>query len=164
MKEVHKKSIDPAVNQILLTAYRQQTPLVWTRAEAMQPQCSFGRLAICCGDCQEGPCRVNPFSDVAQQSICGRDKQELAMGHLLRKATDGALALGKLAAESGHALGEAWGQQLLVVDDEMLVFESASERLQIIGRCTNKALESLRQYQEEVSGVRQPSAIGVNIG
>ncbi|HWR30330.1 MAG TPA: hypothetical protein VN631_10900, partial [Negativicutes bacterium] len=38
------------------------------------------------------------------------------------------------------------------------------ERLQMIGRCTNTALESLRQDQVEVSGVRQPAAIGVNIG
>jgi hypothetical protein len=46
MKQVHKKSDDEAVNQLLVAAYRQRTDLAWDRAEAQQPQCGFGQLGI----------------------------------------------------------------------------------------------------------------------
>ncbi|HWR07605.1 hypothetical protein [Sporomusa sp.] len=164
MKEVHKKSIDPAVNQALVTAYRSKTPLIWDRAEAMQPQCGFGRLAICCSDCQDGPCRTNPLSEEAQQTICGRDKYDLVAGHFLQKAADGALALTKLAGQSGTGFRDEAIRQLAVSDDEMMVFEDIAERLNVIGRCTNAALADLCQYQREAGGDWQPAVVGVNLG
>ncbi|TCL37697.1 prismane/CO dehydrogenase family protein [Anaerospora hongkongensis] len=165
MKNVYKKSQDSAVNQVLAAAYRSRTPLIWDRAEAMQPQCGFGRLAICCTDCQEGPCRTNPFSAEQQQTICGRDKQELAARSFLRKASDGALALTKLAAqyEPGCSFYDEAVSQLAVSDDEMLAFADTTERLATIGRCTNTVLEQISQSRQ-AAGSGVPAAVGINLG
>jgi len=54
MKEVRKKSVDAATNAMLVAAYRAKTDVIWDRTDAMQPQCGFGRLSICCTDCHEG--------------------------------------------------------------------------------------------------------------
>lgn len=148
MKEVRKKSIDPAVNHILKAAYRQQVPLIWDRAEAMQPQCAFGRLAICCTSCNQGPCRVNPFAEGEQETICGRSRHDLVAGFLVRKAADGALALAKLAYESGSVTGAELVRQLVTVDDELVSAEAAGERLNAVGKATTTALEALCQGQE----------------
>lgn len=166
MKNVYKKSQDSAVNQVLAAAYRSRTPLIWDRAEAMQPQCGFGRLAICCTDCQEGPCRTNPFSAEDQQTVCGRDKHELAARSFLRKASDGALALAKLAAqaEPGCSFYDEAIRQLVVSDDEMLAFEDATERLAMIGRCTNTVLEKISQSRGAAGGSSVPAHVGVNLG
>ncbi|QDR78912.1 hypothetical protein [Sporomusa termitida] len=164
MKAVHKKSIDPAVNQVLVAAYRSQTPLIWDRAEALQPQCGFGRLAICCSDCQEGPCRTNPFAQETQHTICGQDNQALLTGKFLKKAADGAVALTQLAGQSGSGFGAEAIRQLVVTDDEMPVFTDGPGRLQTIGRCTNAALAELGRYQRETGGAWQPAVVGVNLG
>ena len=61
MKQIHKKSADPAVNSLLVQAKRSGVELSWDRAETQQPQCGFGRLNLCCTDCGDGPCRISPF-------------------------------------------------------------------------------------------------------
>jgi len=77
MKEIRKKSADPAVNQMLQLAYKKSLGLTWDRADAMQPQCGFARMALCCSDCAAGPCRVSPFAAEEQLTICGRDEHDL---------------------------------------------------------------------------------------
>ncbi len=104
MKDVRRKSADPAVNQLLIKAYRQHDELIWDRMDAMQPQDGFGRLGLGCTDCYEGPCRVNPFDPVDQLTACGRDKTDLAAASLLRRVLHGAAALAGLARERGTAL------------------------------------------------------------
>jgi hydroxylamine reductase (hybrid-cluster protein) len=119
MKELRKKSADPAVNQAIVKAYREQTELVWDRAEALQPQCGFGRMAICCTDCLEGPCRVSPFSENGEKSICGRDQQALVANYFLRKTADGAAALAILAAQFGCDLDPSIWRSISLTADNM---------------------------------------------
>lgn len=164
MKEVRKKSIDPAVNHILKAAYRQQMPLVWDRAEAMQPQCSFGRLAICCTSCNQGPCRVNPFAEDEQETICGRGRHDLVAGFLVRKAADGALALAKLACEADSGTGAELVGNLTMVDDELIYGETAGECLHTVGKATTAALETLHKSREAATGAWQPAISEVNLG
>ena len=71
---------------MLVKAHRQCVALAWDRSEAQQPQCGFGRLAQCCDDCLEGPCRVNPFDADGQESICGRDRDAMITGRFIAKA------------------------------------------------------------------------------
>jgi hydroxylamine reductase (hybrid-cluster protein) len=105
MKVLRKKSMDPAVNQLLIQARRQGRELVWDRLDAMQPQCGFGRLGICCAECCEGPCRVNPFDSTEQSTVCGRTGGDLAAASLLRRVRDGYADLAALAQERG--MGDA---------------------------------------------------------
>jgi len=120
MKELRKKSADAAVNQAIAKAYREQIELTWDRAEAMQPQCGFGRMAICCTDCLEGPCRVNPFAENGQTSICGRTQPELVANHFLRKAADGVAALAKLADQFGCDLDPSIWRSISLTADRMI--------------------------------------------
>lgn len=163
MKEVHKKSMDAAVNRMLISAYRSKTSLIWDRAEAIQPQCGFGRLAICCSDCQDGPCRTNPFAETVQQTICGRDQQALLMTRFVQKASDGMASLAKLAEQDGVAVDTKAMWQLLTVDDEMVDAADLAERLCRIGRFVDALLEKFCIERRE-EGSWKPSAAGVNLG
>jgi hydroxylamine reductase (hybrid-cluster protein) len=120
MKELRKKSVDAAVNQAMVKACREQIELTWDRAEAMQPQCGFGRMAICCTDCLEGPCRVNPFAENGQKTICGRDQQALVANHFLRQTADGAAALAGLAEQFGCELDASTWRSISLTADRMI--------------------------------------------
>ncbi|MDR3590614.1 MAG: hypothetical protein P4N41_13255 [Negativicutes bacterium] len=163
MKEVRKKSADPAVNQMIVKAYRQQVDLAWDRAEAMQPQCGFGRLAICCTDCFEGPCRVNPFADEAQRTTCGRDQAALIASHFIRRTADGAGALVKLAAEFGGDIGYKTWQKVTASDDAMFI-ANYDRRLRELGEVAVTALAAIGKAKTAVYGQTQPDVSAVNMG
>ena len=109
MKQVQKKSADKAVNAMLIQAKRSGTELAWDRAETQQPQCGFGRLSLCCTDCNDGPCRSNPFGDREPATVCGRDRTDLENSRFLRKVSDGVTALAILAAGYGGKLNPLVG-------------------------------------------------------
>lgn len=161
MKTVVKKSADPAVNQLLTEAFRQRSTLAWDRKDSQQPQCGFGRLALCCSDCFEGPCRVNPFDSAEQQTICGRDKSALVGQHFSRKASDGALALVKLASEFGVLVDDALWRAVAVTDDDML---AADTRLAEIGEAAATALIEIAALKQDVYGAIQPTTSTANMG
>jgi hydroxylamine reductase (hybrid-cluster protein) len=161
MRDVVKKSADPAVNQILVKAHRQGIALAWDRSESLQPQCGFGRLAICCNDCFEGPCRVDPFDAGEQTTICGRDQAALTSQRFAKKAGDGALAMVKLAAEFGGAVDAGLWQAAAATDDDML---TAPGRIAEIGQATAAALESIAALKDKTYGVGEPAGTTANMG
>ncbi len=91
------KSKDPAVNRLINMALDKEVETVWDRFEAQQPQCGFGELGVCCRNCAQGPCRVNPFGDAPQRGVCGADAHTIVARNLVR-----AIAAGT-ASHSGHA-------------------------------------------------------------
>jgi hydroxylamine reductase (hybrid-cluster protein) len=161
MRDVVKKSADPAVNQILVKAYRNGTALAWDRSEAQQPQCGFGRLAVCCLDCFEGPCRVIPFGSEQQTTICGRDQAALTTHRFAKKAGDGAVAMAKLAAEFGGTIDASLWQAATATDDDML---ATPERIAEIGQATAAALESIAVAKAKTYGKGEPAETAVNMG
>jgi hydroxylamine reductase (hybrid-cluster protein) len=162
MKQVHKKSDDEAVNQLLVAAYRQRTDLAWDRAEAQQPQCGFGQLGICCSHCYDGPCRINPFGSDEQRTICGRAKSDLAGGSLVRSVADGSLALLKLAREFGAEVSADDLAAVMTSEDEML--GNGPARLQALGGLAAKALDAIAQAKRQTYGADQPGVSKVNLG
>ena len=50
-----------------------QIETAWERLEKQQPQCGYGRLGICCKNCNMGPCVVNPFGGEPSAGVCGAD-------------------------------------------------------------------------------------------
>lgn len=163
MKEVRKKSADAAMNQMLVKAYRQQVDLTWDRAEAMQPQCGFGRLAICCTDCFEGPCRVNPFAAEAQRTTCGRDQAALVGNYFLQKAADGATALVQLADSFGGDVDKSVWQTVARSDDAMFAADY-DNRLMGLGKASMSALAAIAKAKESVYGSALPDVSAVNMG
>ena len=153
MKDVRRKSSDPAVNQLLIKAYHQQDELIWDRMDAMQPQDGFARLGLSCTDCYEGPCRVNPFDPVDQHTACGRDKKDLAAVALLRRALNGAAALTGLARERG-------GKDL--VDCSMADVMPGSADLACGLACAGKAAAAALSVLAPAKA--EPATVQVNMG
>jgi hydroxylamine reductase (hybrid-cluster protein) len=160
MKEIRKKSADAAVNKLIVKAYRSQTDLAWDRADAMQPQCGFGRIGICCTDCYEGPCRVNPFAENEQYSICGRNQQDLTAGFFLKKAVSGAAALVNLAEEFGAVTEKVVLKSLLQNSDVMVAPTDYTKRYAEIGETVVQALSAING----IKGREQSSVTAANLG
>lgn len=85
-----KRSIDPAVAALLPVAKKEGIETVWDRHRAMQPQCGFGQLGVCCRICWKGPCRIDPFGDGPRRGICGADAHTIVARNLIRMIAAGA--------------------------------------------------------------------------
>jgi hydroxylamine reductase (hybrid-cluster protein) len=144
LKEVRKKSADPAVNQMLLQAYRQQVELGFDRADAMQPQCGFARLALCCNDCAAGPCRVSPFAKDAESTICGYSADDLTAEALRKQTAAGARSLLRLAVDFGARLDSSVLQQALNAD-QMVGLSGLDGQLRELGQAALTALQAINQ-------------------
>ena len=72
MSEKHiERSYDPASQKMIKKAEDENIQIAWDRYDAMQPQCGFGQLGICCRICSMGPCRIDPFGEGPQEGVCG---------------------------------------------------------------------------------------------
>ncbi|MBW2669102.1 MAG: anaerobic carbon-monoxide dehydrogenase catalytic subunit [Deltaproteobacteria bacterium] len=96
-KEKIDKSLDPAVQQMIAKAEKENVATVWDRYEAMTPQCGFGDTGLCCRHCLQGPCRIDPFGEGPKTGICGATADIM-----VARGLDRAIAAGT-AAHSGHA-------------------------------------------------------------
>jgi carbon-monoxide dehydrogenase catalytic subunit len=85
-------SIDPATQQMVEHAAACGFELAWDRYEAVQPQCDFGMLGICCKNCVLGPCRIDPFGEGASRGVCGATADTIAARNLARHTAAGAAA------------------------------------------------------------------------
>ncbi len=84
-----RKSIDPASRKMIDKAYAEGVQITWDRYDAQQPQCGFGELGVCCRNCLQGPCRINPFGEPSA-GICGASADTIVARNLLRSTTGGA--------------------------------------------------------------------------
>ncbi|GBF33585.1 carbon monoxide dehydrogenase CooS subunit [Desulfocucumis palustris] len=91
------KSRDKAVNQMIKAAGEREVETVWDRYQTQQPQCGFGELGVCCRNCTQGPCRINPYGDGPDHGVCGANADTIVARNLVRAIAAGA------AAHSGHA-------------------------------------------------------------
>ncbi len=87
-----KQSIDPSVKELLPLAKAEGIDTVWDRHQAMQPQCGFGQLGVCCRICWKGPCRIDPFGEGPQRGICGADADTIVARNVSRMMAAGAAA------------------------------------------------------------------------
>jgi len=104
-----RKTIDPAVREMMEKAKSDGILTVFDRAEATAP-CPIGHGASCCHVCFMGPCRLVGKTTVG---LCGATKETVAARNLARAIAAGAaahsdhgrdMALTLLAAAQGEAL------------------------------------------------------------
>lgn len=164
MKEVRKKSADAAANKMIVAAYRKETDLAWDRSDAMQPQCGFNRMGICCDDCFDGPCRINPFGDAEQLTICGRGQPELVKNYLLKKMADGTASLVGMALDYGAQLDGPLVRQVICNDDGLLSPADYSSKAAALGQAAAQALIAVNNIKNEQCGKTQPGTMTINIG
>ncbi len=107
MKQASDRSIDPAAQQMIKRAEDESIELVWDRYEAMQPQCGFGELGICCRNCHMGPCRIDPFGKGPQRGICGASADVIVARNLIRMIAAGAAAHSDHGRDVAHVFLDA---------------------------------------------------------
>jgi len=93
---------DPATKKLIERTREQGIETAWDRLEKQQPQCGYGKLGICCKNCNMGPCVVNPFGEEPKTGVCGADANTIAARNFLRMIAGGASAHsdhGRAAAE-----------------------------------------------------------------
>jgi hydroxylamine reductase (hybrid-cluster protein) len=78
--------------------------IVWDRYEAMQPQCGFGSLGICCKICNMGPCRIDPFGEGPQEGVCGANADTIAARNIARMIAGGSAAHSDHGRDVAHTL------------------------------------------------------------
>lgn len=66
-----KRSVDPAVVEMIGVAQEMGVTTAFDRVLAQQPQCQFGYKGICCRFCMMGPCRIKADEGPASRGICG---------------------------------------------------------------------------------------------
>lgn len=160
MKQVQKKSADPAVNQLLVQAYRRQVTVTWDRAEAMQPQCGFSRLGLCCHQCAAGPCRISPFDQTGERTICGRSQDDLVAAALIEQATAGVRSLSQLVGEFGGQVSPQT-QQAALRGDDLCDLSVLAQRLPGLGQA---ALAALQALSGAIPSPREPQGTTANFG
>jgi len=105
-EDILNKSIDPATQEMLARMKELDIETVWDRLEAMQPQCGFGELGVCCRNCNQGPCRIDPFGEGPQLGICGATADTIVARNLLRMTAAGAAAHSDHGRDIAHTLLE----------------------------------------------------------
>ena len=99
-----QRSYDPASQKMIKKAEDENVKIVWDRYDAMQPQCGFGELGICCKVCNMGPCRIDPFGEGPQEGVCGATKDTIAARNLVRMIASGAAAHSDHGRDIAHTL------------------------------------------------------------
>jgi carbon-monoxide dehydrogenase catalytic subunit len=95
-KKGPERTCDPGAKCSMEIAVGRNMETAWDRFEQMQPQCGYGELGICCNNCLQGPCRINPYGGKPDKGICGARDYTIVARNLIRHIAGGA------AAHSGH--------------------------------------------------------------
>jgi len=148
MDKAEKRSVDKASQYMLKRAEEENIAVAWDRLEAMQPQCGFGQLGICCRNCGMGPCRINPFAEEEQTGICGASADTIAARNFVRMIAAGAAAHSDHGRDITHALMlAAQGKtDAYEIRDEVKLKALAHEyEVKIDGREKNEIAEELSE-------------------
>lgn len=141
MDDVKTKSIDLATQEVLKKAQEENIKITWDRLELQQPQCGFGQLGLCCTVCAMGPCRIDPFGEGAQVSVCGANAATIAARNLARKVAVGASAHSDHGRDVVHTLSLLTQGQ--AHDYEILDVEKLKSLAEEFGVDTNKPKEQI---------------------
>lgn len=163
MAEEKKKSADPAVLQMLAKCETCEglPTTMWDRYDAMQPQCRFGELGICCTLCLQGPCRINPTGKEPTRGICGATDYTIVSRNLLRRIASGCAAHsdhGRHIAHTLHALLEGKTDAYSIKSEEKLMSVAKKVGVETEGKDTNQiakevldlAFEDFGRHDENV--------------
>jgi len=98
------RSVDPAARRMIEHCAAEGYQTAWDRFDAVQPQCDFGPLGLCCKNCVLGPCRIDPFGEGAQRGVCGATADTIAARNLIRHIAAGAAAHSDHGRDVVHTL------------------------------------------------------------
>ena len=157
-----KKTIDPAIAEMLEKAKADGILTVFDRAETTAP-CPIGHAGNCCRNCFMGPCRLVGKTTVG---LCGATKETVAARNLARDIAAGAaahsdhgrdMALTLLAAAEGEAPDYKIKDErkLRRVAGYLGVPEQGKAKEELAIDVANAALANFTSTKEEVDYVRR---------
>lgn len=158
MDKSKTRSCDCAAQEMLARAEADGVELSHDRFDAMQPQCGFGQLGLCCRNCAMGPCRIDPFGEGPQTGICGATADVIAARNLLRSTCVGSAAHSDHGRDIVHALlaasrGQAEGysiknpEKLLAIAREWGIKTEGQDTRQIGEKVGLMALEEFGRQE-----------------
>ena len=147
MGEHAKRTANVAAQQMLGIAEEAGIQTSWDRWDAMQPQCGFGKLGLCCRICNMGPCRIDPFGEGPQCGVCGANADTIAARNLARMIAAGSAAHSDHGRDIAEALlmasrGETGDYQ--IKDEQKLVALAIEYGIATAGK-------SIKQIAEKVA-------------
>jgi carbon-monoxide dehydrogenase catalytic subunit len=152
-----EKSIDEATLSVLKTAETQGIKTVWDRYEAQQPQCGFGESGLCCRNCMQGPCRIDPFGEGPQTGVCGANADVMVARWVARAVAAGTASHGGHAKHLAHTLLKSanGGAVDYPIKDEAKL-RAVAARIGVDGGdvktlARNVALKALEEFSEKES-------------
>ncbi|WP_027356293.1 anaerobic carbon-monoxide dehydrogenase catalytic subunit [Desulfofundulus thermocisternus] len=104
--KVAKRSIDPAVLEMIDVAKERGVITTFDRVVAQQPQCQFGYKGICCRFCMMGPCRIKADEGPASKGICGASVWTIVARSVGLMLLTGAASHSEHASHMAHTLLE----------------------------------------------------------
>ncbi|TYP56644.1 anaerobic carbon-monoxide dehydrogenase catalytic subunit [Thermosediminibacter litoriperuensis] len=117
---------DAATKKLYEKAKSERIDTIWDRALAMQPQCGFGEMGLCCTNCSMGPCRIVKISeDGPKAGICGATEDTITSRNFARAVAAGAAAHSDHGRDIALALYHA-GDKTRIRNEEKL-FKIAGE-------------------------------------
>jgi carbon-monoxide dehydrogenase catalytic subunit len=148
MAEERKKSADPAVLQLLAKCETCEglPTTMWDRYDAMQPQCRFGELGVCCTLCLQGPCRINPTGREPTRGICGAADYTIVSRNLLRRIASGCAAHsdhGRHIAHTLHAMLEGKTDAYSIKSEDKLMAVAKKVGVETEGRDPNQVAKEV---------------------
>jgi hypothetical protein len=84
MSQIRRKTAYAGFAAYLRRARSAGLSLSWDRYEQSLPQDGFARLGLFCADCLMGPCRLNPFAETVERTVCGFDRDDLVYRTFMR--------------------------------------------------------------------------------
>ncbi|MFI5381915.1 MAG: carbon monoxide dehydrogenase, partial [Tepidisphaerales bacterium] len=88
-RKPEQRATDLASIQIIRKAESECADTCFTRMDAQQNQCGFGKSGLCCRICYMGPCRITA---TAPYGVCGADADTIVARNYLREVAAGTAA------------------------------------------------------------------------
>ncbi|MGA1874179.1 MAG: anaerobic carbon-monoxide dehydrogenase catalytic subunit [bacterium] len=155
---MEEKSIDKASLRIIQKASMEGIELVWDRLEAQKPLCDFGQLGLCCRNCNQGPCRIDPFGDGAQKGVGGAMADTIVARNLLRAIAAGAAAHSDHGRDMAYTLYHAASgkaKDYAIKDEAKLKALAAEFGIQADGRSAQEIALDLAGAMLDEFGIRK---------
>ncbi|MCL6639069.1 MAG: anaerobic carbon-monoxide dehydrogenase catalytic subunit [Firmicutes bacterium] len=118
-----KRSVDPAVLEMIEVARSSNITTAFDRVLAQQPQCQFGYKGICCRFCMMGPCRIKSDEGPASRGICGANEWTIvarSVGTMILTGCASHAQHGNHIAHVLHMIAEGHAPDYTIKDPEKL--------------------------------------------
>jgi len=155
-----KRSVDPAVLEMIEVAREKGVITAFDRMLAQQPQCQFGYKGICCRFCMMGPCRIKSDEGPASRGICGANEWTIvarSVGLMILTGCASHAQHGNHIAHVLHMIAKGHAPDYSIKDPEKLlricrkagIATEGKDNLTLAGELAELALEDFRRLKGE---------------